>query len=304
MGEGVDLGLVHVGRAISADELALIRETVELFPSLSRAELAETLCDHLRWYTASGTSKRRACEQLLERLEARGLVRLPEKKCRRTRGGGAAPVSTPKTQAGAPVTGALGELGRVWLRVVEGRHETALWNEYVQRYHYLGYRSPAGCRLRYFVESARGRLGCVLLAGAARAIAIRDQWIGWRRAQRLRNLGWVVNNTRFLVFPWVRVPHLASHVLGQLARQMAQDWEAQWGYRPVLLETFVDPARYRGTCYRASGWELLGQTTGKGLARPGKAYQTTAKLLYVRPLREGFREILCADALVGRQVEP
>lgn len=304
MGEGVDLGLVHVGRAISAEEVALIRETVELFPSLSRAELAETLCDHLRWYTASGTSKRRACERLLERLEARGWVRLPEKKRRRARRGGSTPVSTAQTQAGAPVTGELGELGRVWLRVVEGGQETALWNEYVQRYHYLGYRSPAGCRLRYFIESARGRLGCVLLAGAARAIAIRDQWIGWTRAQRLRNLGWVVNNTRFLVFPWVRVPHLASHVLGQLARQLAQDWEARWGYRPVLLESFVDPARYRGTCYRASGWELLGQTTGKGLARLGKSYHTTAKLLYVRPLREGFREILCAEALVGRQVDP
>lgn len=304
MGEGVDTGWVHVGRAISAEELALIRETVELFPSLSRAELAETLCDHLRWYTASGTRKRRACERLLERLEARGWVRLPEKKCRRERPVASAPRITAQTQAGEPVWGELGELGRVGLRVVERRQERALWNEYVQRYHYLGYRSPAGCRLRYFIESARGRLGCVLLAGAARAVAVRDEWIGWTRAERLRNLGWVVNNTRFLLFPWVRVPHLASHVLGQLARQVGQDWQGRWGYRPVLLETFVDPARYRGTCYRASGWEVLGPTTGQGLARPGKAYQTTAKLVYVRALQKGFRQVLCADALVGRPVEP
>ena len=142
------------------------------------------------------------------------------------------------------------------------------------------------------------------MAGPARAVAVRDEWIGWTRAQRLRNLGWVVNNTRFLVFPWVRVAHLASHVLGQLARQVGQDWQGRWGYRPVLLETFVDPARYRGTCYRASGWEVLGQTTGQGLARAGKAYQSQAKLVFVRALGEGFRQVLCADALVGRQVEP
>jgi hypothetical protein len=296
--------LVHVGRTIRPDELVLIQETVDLLPALSRTELAKTICDHLGWYTASGTTKGRACEELLERLEAQGLVRLPEKKSSPPRRAPPPPAATAQTDAGAPVTGMLRDVGGVGLQVVEGRQETALWNEYVERYHYLGYRSPAGCRLRYFVESARGRLGCLLLGGAARAIEVRDRWIGWTRAQRLRNLGWVVNNTRFLVFPWVRVPHLASHVLGQLGRRVGGDWEERWGYRPVLLETFVDPERYRGTCYQASGWELLGQTTGRGLARPGKVYQSAAKLVYVRVLREGFRELLCSEALVGRQVEP
>jgi hypothetical protein len=296
--------LVHVGRAISAEELALIRETVELFPGLSRSELAETLCDPLGWYTASGASKRCACEELLERLEARGWVRLPERKSRRPRQRASFGRGLEPAKAEPPIEGKLGELGQVGLQVVEGREETARWNEAVERHHYLGYASPAGCRLRYFIESDRGLLGCVLLAGAARAIAVRDQWIGWTRGQRLRNLGWVVNNTRFLLFPWVRVPHLASHVLGQLARRVGEDWQAKWGYRPLLLETFVDPARYRGTCYRASGWELVGQTTGEGLARPGKEYRTTPKLVYVRPLVEGFRERLCSDTLVGRRFDP
>jgi hypothetical protein len=304
MSEDVEPPLVHVGRAISAEELALIRETVELFPALSLSELAETLCDHLEWYTASGTSKRRTCEELLERLEARGWVRLPERKSRRPRQRVSVTGGPEAVRAESPIEGKLSELGRVELRVVEGREETTRWNEAVERHHYLGYASPAGCRLRYFIESDKGRLGCVLLAGAARAIAVRDQWIGWTRGQRLRNLGWVVNNTRFLLFAWVRVPHLASHVLGQLARRVGQDWEGRWGYRPVLLETFVDPARYRGTCYRASGWELVGQTTGEGLARPGKEYRTTPKLVYVRPLVEGFRERLCSDALVGRRLDP
>lgn len=306
MPEAVNGVMVHVGREITADEVGLIQETVELFPSLSVAELAETICDHLGWYTASGTTKRRACEDLLERLEALGVIRLPKKKKAITaRAVRSAPVWTQQTEEGRAVTGVLSEVGTVGLRLAEGRQETALWNEYIERYHYLGYRSPAGCRLRYFVESGRGRLGCVLLAGAARAIRARDEWIGWTRGQRLRNLAWVVNNTRFLIFPWVRVAHLASHVLGQLARRAGEDWEKKWGYRPVLMETFVDPAQYRGTCYRASGWQLLGQTTGRGLARAGKQYQSTGKLIYVRPLVERFREFLCSEGgLTGRQVEP
>lgn len=304
MSASVDPEVIHVGRTIRAEELALIVETVALFPGLSRSALAQTICDHLEWYTASGTYRTDACLGLLERLEARGLMGLPAKRAwappRRVGSGAGVPATAP----GAAIRGELGELGPVRLTVVAGRGETARCNEYVARYHYLGYQPPAGFRLRYFVESARGLLGCVLLGGAARALAARDQWIGWTRGQRLRNLAWVVNNTRFLVFPWVEVKHLASHVLGQLARRVAGDWHARWGYRPVLLETFVDPAKYRGTCYRASGWELVGQTTGQGLARPGQEYHTTPKLVYVRPLVAGFRELLCAEALVGRRLDP
>lgn len=304
MSEGVDGELIHVGRAIRAEEVGLIRETVELFPRLSRLELAKTICDHLEWYTASGTYRTDACLGLLERLETRGLVRLPAKRA----GAPARRVGRgEETRAAAPgvaIRGELGELGGVGLVVVEGRGETERWNQYVAGYHYLGYKPPAGYRLRYFVESARGVLGCVLLAGAARAVAARDQWIGWTRRQRLTNLAWVVNNTRFLVFPWVEVRHLASHVLGQLGRRVAQDWHERFGYRPVLLETFVDPARYRGTCYRASGWERIGQTTGQGLVRPGRQYHSTVKDIYVRPLAQDFRELLCSEELVGRRWEP
>jgi hypothetical protein len=302
MGEGIDSGLVHVGRAISAEELALIEETVELFPALSRSELAETVCDHLGWYTASGSYKREACVALLKRLEAQGKVRLPERRLRAGRRA-TTPRWTSQTDPGPEVRGGLGELGGVRLRVVEDRREREVWNEYVSRYHYLGYKPPAGCRLRYFVESERGRVGCVLLGGAARAIAVRDRWIGWTRVQRLTNLGWVVNNGRFLIFPWVQVRNLASHVLGQVARQVREDWQGRWGYRPELLETFVDPARYGATSYRAAGWERLGQTTGRGLARRGQAYRTTVKWVYVRPLVRGFRERLCSESLGARGAE-
>jgi hypothetical protein len=139
-----------------------------------------------------------------------------------------------------------------------------------------------------------------LLAGAAKAIRTRDEWIGWSRQQRQRNLAWVINNSRFLIMPWVRVLHLASHVLGQLSRRVADDWECQWGYRPVLMETFVDSRRYRGTCYKAANWQELGETTGEGLARRGKQYHSTPKKIFVKPLIPEFRDHLCAQALEGR----
>ena len=146
-------------------------------------------------------------------------------------------------------------------------------------------------------------MGCVLLAGAARAIAVRDRWIGWNERARLRNLPRVIDNSRFLIFPHVQILHLARHVLGQLARRASADWQRQWGFSPLLMETFVDPPRYTGTCYRAAGWKLLGQTSGRGLARPGKSYRSTPRLVLVKPLDEDFRWLLCAAPLPGRVVQ-
>lgn len=295
--------LQQAGREVSAEEVDLIRETVELFPALSREELARTICDHLEWYSASGAPKVEACGKLLNRLEAQGVFQLPAKRTVPRGGPRGARGWTQQTDPGPRAQGALAGLGRVWLERVTEPEERELWNEYVDRYHYLGYKPPFGCYLRYFVGSEKGRLGCVLLAGAAKAIRVRDEWIGWTRPQRLSNLGWVVNNVRFLVFPWVEVTHLASHILGQVACRVAGDWQERWGYRPVLLETFVDPEKYRGTCYRASGWELLGQTTGEGKPRRGKHYETTVKLVFVRPLQRNFREALCSEVLGKAPVE-
>jgi hypothetical protein len=130
------------------------------------------------------------------------------------------------------------------------------------------------------------------MASGARALRSRDEWIGWSAQQRLANLPLVINNSRFLLFPWVRVPHLASHVLGQLARQVQQDWRARWGYLPLLMETFVDPAQHRGVCYRAAGWQVIGETTGEGLRLRGHSYRTRRKLILVRPLVGNFRRHL------------
>ena len=298
MAEGLSKGLEHNGREISDEEVDQICETVALFPNLSLKELGSTISEHLGWYTAAGTVKRDACVKLLLKLESAGVLELSERQ--KQRGRTYRPPSielTKATEAGRPIVGSLRELGLVRLQTAEEPQEKRLWNEYVQRYHRLGYKWPFGYRIKYFALSRTDRLGCLLVSGAAKSLGVRDRWIGWNEQARLRNLSWVVNNSRFLIFPWVRVKNLASHVLALLSRQLWQDWENRWGYRPVLMESFVDPAQYEGSCYKAAGWQLLGMTTGEGLVRPGKQYKTTPKMIFVKPLCEGFRSLLCSADL-------
>jgi hypothetical protein len=235
-----------------------------------------------------------ACLKLLGKLEAEGILRLPEKHVS-LRKEIREPTPTEKTEPQPTIEGGIGNAGVVRLEVVVERRETELWNEYVHRYHYLGYKRPFGCCLRYFIESDRGWLGCVLFAGAAKRLGERDRWIGWSESSRLRNLGWVVNNTRFVIFPWAKVENLASHVLGKAARRIGGDWEERWSYRPVLMETFVDPRRFDGTCYRAANWRYVGMTTGEGLVRKGKSYTTSPKKIFVKPLVRDFRSVLCSQ---------
>jgi hypothetical protein len=289
-------------RQITAQELEAARQTVRLCSGLSRTELARTICEHWGWMTASGSHKVTACLKVLEALEDQGRLRLPGKRPMRRWNTDQAcgAVRTERTNPGAPLVGELSEVGSVGLEVIQSRDRGQRWNEYVERYHYLGYRQPFGCFLRYFIVSQTGLLGCLLMAGAAKALAARDQWIGWDRQRRQQNLPWVINNTRLLIFPWVRIRQLGSYVLGQLARRVRQDWQERWGYGPLLMETFVDPEKFRGTCYRAAGWLALARTTGRGLARAGRVYQSTPKLIYVKTLTADFRERLCGGPLPGR----
>ena len=285
------------GREVGAAELRHAREVLKLCPGLSRTELAQTLCEHWGWKSATGGSQVRSCSKLLEKLEELGELRLPEKTAK---GGARQWSGEPKVFSSetatpcAPIAGELSKLRPVWLEVVSGGATGVLWNEFVARYHPLGCKRLFGCTLRYFITSAEGRLGCILMSGATLALAARDHWIGWSKKERLSRLPWVINNQRLLLFPWVVTPHLASHVLGQLARRVGNDWEARWGYRPELMETFVDPAKHRGVCYRAAGWQLLGETTGEGIRRQQHEYRTTPKLIFVRPLSNDFRAQLCS----------
>ncbi len=287
------------GREISGREIDGIREVTRLCIGLSLQELAHTVCEHLGWVTASGRHKMRACVRLLEKLRDAGTIELPAKR-EQKKSPKKVITRTTETEPRAKIRAELSDIGEVELEVASSKTNKVLWNEYVDRYHRLGFKRPFGCRIRYFIVSKQGELGCILLAGAAKSMGVRDRWIGWSEETRLRNLPWIVGNTRYLIFPWVQVRHLASHVLGQLARRVREDWHECFGYRPLMMETFVDPAHYRGTCYRAAGWTHLGNTTGRGLRREGREYKTTPKMLFVKPLVKGFREQLCSD-LKGRE---
>ncbi len=291
-------GLIQSGRKISQQDIKDIRETVELFPNLSRMELAQTICENMGWYTAAGSNKTDACMRLLEKLESRGCFQLPQKKIRKKINKKATLVWTEKTEPGQKITGSFHILEKVTIEVVKDKKTKELWEEYMSRYHYLGTTRPFGFFLRYFIKSNEKLLGCALFAGASKAIGTRDKWIGWTANQRLTNLSWVINNTRFLIFPWINVKNLASHSLGQFGRHICHDWHEKWGYSPVLLETFVDDNFYNGTCYKAANWKYLGMTTGKGLVRKNKKYTTTPKKIFVMPLVKNFREKLCSDKLM------
>jgi len=290
--------ILQSGREISRQELHEIQETVGVFPRLSRTELAATICEHLGWMTASGGYKIDACMKLLEKLELKGFVELPEKRQRLQ--GQQHIALTSKTEAQADIVGNLGDLGLVNVEVVKGKETTGLWNEYVSRYHYLGYKKPFGYVLRYFIVSEQGFLGCLMFAGASKALAARDRWIGWTQIQRLKNLAWVINNSRFLIFPWVQVKNLGSHILGRVVRRVKEDWQEHWGYSPVLAETFVDPQYYEGICYKAANWQYMGMTKGEGLVRKGRTYTTTSKKIFVKPLVKDWRSLLCSEQLEGR----
>jgi hypothetical protein len=284
---------VHCGRVFSATEIAELCATVAWLPGLARKELAATVCEHLGWTTLTGTAKISACLEFLERLQAAGLLVLPALRPSPPRrcappSASVAPVAEPAVHC------ALSALAPVSLEVVRDATRVAQWDALVARWHPLGFQGAFGYRLRYFITAGDRRLGCVLLSGAARAVAVRDRWIGWTAQARRENLARVVNNSRFLIFPHVRVPHLASHVLGQLARRARADWLDHWGFEPLLLETFVDPRHYAGTCYRAAGWQLLGATSGRGLARPGQSYHSTPRQVWVKPLTSDCCDRLCA----------
>ncbi len=305
MADGVESILTTCGRRAGLEELEHAQEVLRLCRGLSRHELALTLCEHWGWISPNGGLQERACQKLLEKWEKEGHLRLPEKEANKRRPSKARKpiVSTRRTAAQEPVACELAKLQPVWLEVVAGREATALWTEFVNRYHPLKSKKTIGCTLRYFICSERGGLGCILMGCAAVALAVRDQWIGWSRQERLAHLPWVINNQRLLLFPWVRVPHLVSHILGQLARRVQGDWEARWGYRPVLMETFVDPEHYRGVGYRAAGWELLGESTGRGIRRGQHAYQTTPKMIFVRPLAPDFRAQLGSKGAMATRCE-
>lgn len=287
--------LTFCGRTFAAGEVELMRRVSLEFSALGVTEIARTICELLEWKRPSGGLKNHECRRLLERLAAEGLLQLPHLR----RLGGAGPrradISRPYIEP-APVECAASQCEPLELAIVEGKEESRLWRQQVERYHYLGCRVPFGANLRYWARNRDRELACLLWTSPAWKMQARDAWIGWSDEQRQRNLQSVVNNSRFLILPWVRVKGLASKILALSARQIPRDWETRYGRRPLLLETLVDAARFRGTCYRAANWVYVGKTAGRGrMDRQHNSHGQAIKDIYVYPLIHDARQQLGSD---------
>ena len=256
--------LSHRHRDISNDDIVFIRRLIAEHPGSSRRELSKKLCEAWNWVQPNGMLRDMVCRSLMLKLHREGHIELPPVRrvpCN--------PLAQRRVAAlvevdQAPVRSSLAELGDVELRQVRRTSEEALFNSLLQQHHYLGYTQPVGEHLKYLV-TARGRpIACAAWSSAPRHLGSRDRYIGWGASARRANIALLAYNTRFLILPWVTVPHLASHVLGRMARAVSADWQRVYGHPIHWLETFIDPQRFAGTCYRAANWIELGLTTGRG----------------------------------------
>ena len=281
------------GQNVNKGQIGEIVEIIDTFPRLSRTELANTVCELFSWKRRNGKLKSVECRIFLEELDKKGVISLPECRSKYANKGMTKISQTAKTDRQPGIQGKLKDLPPISLARVESREQRRLWYEYVDRYHYLGYRLPFGAQLRYFIQSGTDILGCFQFSSPAWKMAPRDRWIGWGEAERKANLQRIINNSRFLILPWVEVKNLASFALSLAVKAVPDDWLRQFGSRPVLLETLVDSSRFKGTCYRAANFIHVGETTGRGRMDRDNARQGVAvKGIYVYPLEPRFRKEL------------
>jgi len=294
------------GRFIGEAEIAQVRGLLSEHAGWSRRRLSVHLAMLWEWRSASGQLKDMAARTLLLKLESRGLIELPTRRQaspnRRSRKLSSEPERLGELfpeQANAEVHVALPELQPLCIEEISQKKHAgklAIFSRLLERHHYLSHHGTVGENMQYLVSGGGGEpLACVLFGSAAWQCRARDGHIGWDAATRARGLSYVTNNTRFLILPWVRVPHLASHVLGRIARRLSADWQAKYGHPIHLLETFVDTSRFAGTCYRAANWRMVGATTGRTRQNKTMIPQAPPKAVWLYPLHENFRESLCAS---------
>lgn len=286
----------YSGRIFTTVDLDHIRRLIAENPEWSRAALSRKVCEDLNWRKPDGGLKDMRCRVVMLRMAEDGHIALPPARTRK-RSLGQKTVWDPNTEPCAPITGPIEQLLPVSIEIIDRRNRTASLrhNTFLHRYHYLGYQPTPGANIRYAVKDRMGRELAVLTWGAAAwQTAPRDRWIGWDQEKRASKLHLIINNTRFLLLPWVQCPNLASHLLGKMAKRLPSDWEQRYGYRPVLAETFVDAELYTGHCYRASNWIKLGQTTGRTKWNKQKQPLANKKDIWVYPLAKKVMEALNA----------
>lgn len=285
----------YSGKSWSKDDIERIRALIGSSPAAARrAELARQVCEVFEWRRPNGQLKLMSCRLAMLRMYRDGLLELPPARSVHRVAGKtfASEASDPQP----PAQVALKDLADLRVELVARGRSLALWNEFIGRYHYLGYGSMPGAQLRYFITAGDRILGAMGFGGAAWKVAPRDRFIGWTAEQRQSRLHLIVNQTRFLILPWVRCQNLATKSLALVTRRLPGDWEERYGYRPALMETFVDVTRFRGTCYKAGNWTKVGLTQGRSRMDRHHAKDQPVKSIWLMPLQRDFRGALTLPA--------
>ncbi|MBF8253996.1 MAG: hypothetical protein HW373_691, partial [Deltaproteobacteria bacterium] len=288
--------LKHRGRIITESEVAFIRKLIDEHSAASRRALSQKLCEAWQWRQPNGTLRDMVCRGLMLKLHRSGHIELPPVRQVNpnplARRGAERQRPLPALVDTTALCTTLAEIRPLQFRQVRHTWEEPLFNSLIERYHYLGYTQPVGEHLKYLVYALNRPIACLAWSSAARHLGPRDRFIGWSAEARRHNIGLLAYNTRFLILPFVEVAHLASHILGRMARLLPLDWERIYGHPVYFLETFVDPQRFRGTCYRAANWILLGRTTGRGKDDQTKKPNRPIKEVLGYPLSKSFRQRL------------
>jgi len=284
--------LKYRGRVVTAEDILYIRELIAAHPRASRRRLSEKLCDAWQWRQANGAMRDMVCRGLLLMLDRGGKIELPAVKfvpqnpfVERAR---PEPLPVDATPILAPLT----ELRPVQIEQVRRTDHERLFNSLMEQHHYLAYEQPVGEHLKFLVWAQGRPIACLAWSSAPRHLGSRDRYIGWSAEARRRNIRFIAYNTRFLILPWIRVQHLASHLLGRMAAILSDDWDRMYSHPIYFAETFIDPGRFRGTCYRAANWQLLGLTTGRGKNDQTNKPNRPIKEVLGLPLTRRFREHL------------
>jgi hypothetical protein len=287
--------LRYRGRVVTDADVAFIQELIATHPNATRRALSLRLCEAWNWVQPNGVLRDMVCRGLMLALHRAGHIELPPARWANPLG--------PQRRAPSrtmlrwsPVEGRLSDILPLEIRQVRRSGDEVLFDSLVETHHYLGYTQPVGEHLKYLISADGVPVACLAWSSAPRHLSCRDRFIGWSAEVRRKNIRFIAYNLRFLILPWVGVPHLASHILGRMARLLPQDWERIYGHPVYFLETFVDPQRFKGTCYRAANWVVLGRTTGRGKDDLTHRPNRSIKEVWVYPLSKRFRELLCQTA--------
>ena len=284
------------GREVGAQDIEFIRGLIAAHPGLSRRRLSAKLCQAWNWVQPNGQLRDMVARSLMLELHRAGHIQLPAQRFCPVNNVARHRAPEPDLAlAWAPLECSLAALGSLEIRQVRRSPAEALFNRLMQTHHYLGYTQPVGEHVKYIVYGRGQPMACLAWSSSPRHLGPRDRFIGWSALQRRSQIHLLAYNTRFLILPWARVPHLASHLLGRVARRISDDWQELYRHPIYLLETFIEPTRFRGTCYRAANWLPLGLTTGRGKDDLTHQPNRSLKELWVKPLGRNFREQLCRE---------